>query len=121
MTERLEIRRRVARLDRQLGPADLVHLIDDELERNRYPEVRARATHRPEQLGVLGGTGSHGSAVGEHHLDRAGVLDGRAVFGRENPDPARSGEPADPPPAVVAGAERPAVWLQRPCDVAPAS
>ena len=45
--ERLQVGRRVGDLKRQLGPAHLGDLVDDELEGDSDTEVRARATDRP--------------------------------------------------------------------------
>ena len=51
-------------------------------------------------------------AVGEHQLDRAQVVDGESVLAGEQPDAAGGRQAADPDPAVVAGADRPAEWVQ---------
>ena len=52
-------------------------------------------------------------------FDRGEVVDGQAVRASEPAHPARGRQPTDPHAAVVAAADRQAVWRQRPGDVGP--
>ena len=59
-------------------------------------------------------------AVGQHHLDRAQVVDGQPVLADEPADAAGGGQTPDADAAVVARAERPAVRGERGRHVHPA-
>jgi hypothetical protein len=74
---------------------DAVERVEGELERGNDAEVRARAAHRPEEIGVLALVGAHEAAVGRDHLDRAEVVDREAVLALEPAHAAAEGQPAN--------------------------
>ena len=99
----------VAGVEDELAEADVADLVHLELERRHDAEVRPGAADAPEQVGVLVLAGAHQRPVGEDDVDRAEMVDGEPVLADQPADAAGGGQPADPHPAVVTGAERPAV------------
>ena len=97
---------------RQQGQADLVDLVDHEIEGDDDAEVRPRAAHRPVELPVLVLVGHHHRPVGEDDLRRDETVDGQALRASEQPDPAGGRQAADAHRAAVSGRQRPAVRLQ---------
>src|SRR5262249_55863565 len=75
----------------QYGP-DLVQPV---FERGDHAEVGAAASHRPEEVGMLGGTGHEQTAAGVHHVDGHEVVAGEAVLAAEPSDATAEREPGD--------------------------
>ena len=73
---------------RQQAQADLVDLLDHEVEGDGDAEVRPRATHPPEQLPVLVLVGHHHRPVSEDDARRDEVVDGQTMCAGEQPDAA---------------------------------
>jgi hypothetical protein len=65
---------------------DRTYGVKVELEGSRNAEVRARATHRPEQVGVLVRARRQVVTVGSDDIDGAEVVAGQAVHSHQVPD-----------------------------------
>ena len=111
--------RRILHQVRQQGQADLVDLVDHEVEGDGDAEVRPRATHRPEQLPVLVLVGRHHRPVSEDDARRDEAVDCQTMRAGEQPDAAGGRQAPYSHRAAVAGRQRPAARLQRGGDLLP--
>src|SRR6185437_17076209 len=82
-------------------------------------EVAAAATHRPEQVGMVGRTGRDHLAVRRDDFDRADVVNRQAILAREPADAAAQRQPAYSDGCVIAGRESQPVRMERRRDLAP--
>jgi hypothetical protein len=90
-----------ARCVSRARPADLVDLVDLEIERDDDAEARPGTTHRPEEIAVLLLVRHHDRSVGQDDPRRDEPIDGEAVRTREHPDAAGGRETPNPHRAAV--------------------
>ena len=79
-------------------------------------EVPAATAHRPEQVGMLGGTGGDQASVGQHDLDRLEVVDRKSMLPGQVADPAAQGEAGDADRRRVAERDGQVVLGEGGCD-----
>ena len=96
----------VGRVEEDRRVDDVADLGGLDLDGGEDAEVRARAAHGPEQVGLVLRVGPHEPAVGEDQLGGDHVVEREPVRAAEEALPARGHQPADADVAVVAGADR---------------
>ncbi len=82
-------------VDAQPSMEERAERMKSELEGRHHAEVRARAPHPPEEVGLLGLGGPHRASIRGHELHGTQVVDGQAELPLEPAHPATERQPRD--------------------------